>query len=101
MKKYPMAWSFSFSFYKRDKDVREDEELQAYVNELSIEGTGPNGGSGQVMKRHGVDHNRKLLVCIHYESLVLIIQPLNLLPINVDKILEPVYYKVIGSKSKC
>lgn len=101
MKKYPMAWSFSFSFYKRDKDVREDEELQAYVNELSIEGTGPNGGSGQVMKRHGMGQNRKVLVCIHYESLVLVIRWLNLLLINVDKILEPLYYKVIGSKSNC
>ena len=101
MKKYPMAWSFSFSFYKRDKDVREDEELQAYVNELSIEGTGPNGGSGQVMKRHGMGQNRKVLVCIPYESLVLVIRCLNLLLINVDKILEPLYYKVIGSKSNC
>lgn len=43
-----MVEDYIWVFYKRDKDVQEDEELQAYVNELSIEGTGPNGGSGQV-----------------------------------------------------
>ena len=37
-----------FRYYKEDKDVQEDEELQAYVNELSLNGTGPTGGIGGV-----------------------------------------------------
>ena len=41
---------FCFSFYKRDRDVQGDTELQAFVNELSAQGTGPDGGRGQVKK---------------------------------------------------
>ena len=41
---------FCFSFYKRDRDVQEDSELQAFVNEMSAQGTGPDGGRGQVIK---------------------------------------------------
>ena len=39
---------FSFRYYKEDKDVQEDKELRAYLNELSVNGTGPNGGIGRV-----------------------------------------------------
>ena len=35
-------------YYDNDRDVQEDSELQAYANELSINGTGPNGGIGRV-----------------------------------------------------
>ena len=28
--------------------MKEDVELQAYLNEVSLSGTGPNGGSGMV-----------------------------------------------------
>ena len=35
-------------YYKEDKDVTEDVELQAYVNEVSLNGSGPNGGLGRV-----------------------------------------------------
>ncbi|KAL9957186.1 hypothetical protein ACROYT_G038793 [Oculina patagonica] len=35
-------------YYKVDADVKEDVELQAYLNEVSIEGTGPNGGIGRI-----------------------------------------------------
>ena len=28
--------------------MKEDVELQAYLNEVSLEGTGPNGGIGRV-----------------------------------------------------
>ena len=31
-----------------DKDVTEDVELQAYLNEVSLNGTGPSGGLGRV-----------------------------------------------------
>ena len=44
-----MKISFSpFRYYKRDKDVKDDVELQAYLNEVSLSGTGPNGGIGRV-----------------------------------------------------
>ena len=35
-------------YYKEDKEVTEDVELQAYLNEVSLDGTGPNGGIGRV-----------------------------------------------------
>ncbi|XP_078370774.1 polyunsaturated fatty acid 5-lipoxygenase-like [Oculina patagonica] len=35
-------------FYRGDQDVKEDKELQAFVNEVSAKGTGPDGGRGQV-----------------------------------------------------
>lgn len=35
-------------YYKEDQDVKEDLELQAYLNEVSLDGTGPNGGIGRV-----------------------------------------------------
>ncbi|XP_078349100.1 polyunsaturated fatty acid 5-lipoxygenase-like isoform X3 [Oculina patagonica] len=35
-------------YYKEDKDVKEDVELQAYLNEVSLNGTGPNGGIGRI-----------------------------------------------------
>ena len=35
-------------YYKEDKDVTEDVELQTYVNEVSLNGSGPNGGLGRV-----------------------------------------------------
>ena len=38
------------SYYQRNSDVKKDEELQAFVNELSAKGSGPNGGNGQVNK---------------------------------------------------
>lgn len=39
-----------FSFYRQLNDVKDDKELQAFVNELSAQGTGPDGGRGQVIK---------------------------------------------------
>lgn len=41
-----------FRYYKEEKDVKEDVELQAYLNELSLDGTGPNGGIGRVNMKH-------------------------------------------------
>ena len=38
----------SFRYYRRNRDVKKDRELQAFVNELSADGTGPDGGNGQV-----------------------------------------------------
>lgn len=35
-------------YYRDEEDVVRDEELQAYVNEVSAEGTGPNGGIGRI-----------------------------------------------------
>jgi len=35
-------------YYKEDEDVTEDVELQAYLNEVSLNGTGPNGGLGRI-----------------------------------------------------
>ena len=35
-------------YYRNDESVKEDVELQAYLNEVSLDGTGPNGGIGQV-----------------------------------------------------
>ncbi|KAJ7384832.1 hypothetical protein OS493_019509 [Desmophyllum pertusum] len=35
-------------YYEDDKDVKKDVELQAYLNEVSLNGTGPNGGIGQI-----------------------------------------------------
>ena len=44
-------------YYKEDKDVKEDVELQAYLNEVSLDGTGPNGGIGRVnMKTNHETH---------------------------------------------
>ena len=39
---------FLFRYYKQDKDVKDDVELQAFLNEVSLSGTGPNGGIGRV-----------------------------------------------------
>lgn len=41
---------FGFSYYRSNDAVKEDNELQAYVNELSIDGSGPDGGNGKVIK---------------------------------------------------
>ena len=35
-------------YYKFDTEVKSDYELQAYINEVSIYGTGENGGIGRV-----------------------------------------------------
>ena len=43
---------FCFRFYRGDLDVQEDTELQAFVNELSAQGTGPDGGRGQVINNN-------------------------------------------------
>ncbi|XP_068762512.1 polyunsaturated fatty acid 5-lipoxygenase-like [Montipora capricornis] len=43
-----VAESYVKLYYDNDKDVQEDSELQAYANELSINGTGPNGGIGRI-----------------------------------------------------
>ena len=39
---------FNFRYYRLDSDVKEDQELQSFVNELSADGTGQDGGNGQV-----------------------------------------------------
>lgn len=39
---------FMFRYYKSDEDVTSDKELKAYINEVSIHGTGKNGGIGRV-----------------------------------------------------
>jgi len=41
---------FGFSYYRSNDAVKEDNELQAFVNELAINGSGPDGGNGKVMK---------------------------------------------------
>ena len=38
----------TFRYYKTDTDVKDDVELQAYLNEVSLNGAGPNGGIGRV-----------------------------------------------------
>ncbi|KAJ7388259.1 hypothetical protein OS493_038908, partial [Desmophyllum pertusum] len=35
-------------YYKQDKDVEDDVEIQAYLNEVSLSGTGENGGIGRI-----------------------------------------------------
>ncbi|XP_073245917.1 polyunsaturated fatty acid 5-lipoxygenase-like isoform X2 [Porites lutea] len=37
-------------YYKDDKAVQEDKELEAFLNELSLNGTGENGGIGRIQK---------------------------------------------------
>lgn len=49
-------------YYKREKDVEEDRELQAYLNELSSDGTGPNGGIGRI-KEFPVNVKTKQELC--------------------------------------
>lgn len=39
---------FLFRYYKFDTHVKSDYELQAYINEVSIHGTGEDGGIGRV-----------------------------------------------------
>ena len=39
---------FPLRYYKSNKDVEEDSELQAFANEVSANGTGPTGGIGKV-----------------------------------------------------
>jgi len=43
-----MVTNYVNLYYKEDKDVQQDKELQAYLNELSLNGTGPNGGIGRI-----------------------------------------------------
>lgn len=43
-----MAVDYVSIYYRDDNDVKDDMELQAFVNELSIDGTGLDGGRGQV-----------------------------------------------------
>ncbi|XP_068671928.1 polyunsaturated fatty acid 5-lipoxygenase-like isoform X1 [Montipora foliosa] len=43
-----VAESYVNLYYDNDRDVQEDSELQAYANELSVNGTGPNGGIGRI-----------------------------------------------------
>jgi len=53
---------FCFRFYRGDLDVQEDTELQAFVNELSAQGTGPDGGRGQVINNNKNNCNNTHLV---------------------------------------
>ena len=46
-------------YYKEDKDVTEDVELQTYVNEVSFNGSGPNGGLGRVINMT-INHKTQL-----------------------------------------
>ena len=39
---------FFFRYYKDDRAVQEDKEVEAFLNELSLNGTGENGGIGRV-----------------------------------------------------
>lgn len=43
-----MATSYVKLYYKSNKDVEEDSELQAFANEVSANGTGPTGGIGKI-----------------------------------------------------
>ena len=52
----------SFRYYRRNRDVKKDRELQAFVNELSADGTGPDGGNGQVNHT-----SKKLVECLRYK----------------------------------
>ena len=36
-------------YYEKNQDVKEDTELQAFLNEVSANGVGPNGGLGKVL----------------------------------------------------
>ena len=40
--------NISYSYYLNDEDVKKDNELQRYVNEISADGKGPDGGRGMV-----------------------------------------------------
>lgn len=37
-----------FRYYRCDRDVRRDRELQSFTNEVSADGTGEDGGNGKV-----------------------------------------------------
>ena len=43
-----IKYFFMLRYYKFDTEVKSDYELQAYINEVSIYGTGENGGIGRV-----------------------------------------------------
>ena len=44
-----ITWPFLFfRYYKDDRAVQEDKELEDFLNELSLNGTGENGGIGRV-----------------------------------------------------
>ena len=37
-----------FRYYGKNYDILNDKELQAFANEISADGTGPDGGNGKV-----------------------------------------------------
>lgn len=51
-------------YYHHDDDVINDVELQAYVNEISADGTGPDGGRGKLKGFPAKVETRKMLVII-------------------------------------
>ncbi|XP_068762357.1 uncharacterized protein [Montipora capricornis] len=59
-----MAEDYVNAYYDEEKDVQEDMELQAYANELSINGTGPNGGIGKIQGFPATIDSKKDLVDI-------------------------------------
>ena len=59
-------------YYKEDKDVTEDVELQTYVNEVSFNGSGPNGGLGRV----NMTINHKTHLGCRLRGLILVLTPL-------------------------
>ncbi|XP_078365273.1 allene oxide synthase-lipoxygenase protein-like [Oculina patagonica] len=57
-----MAKEYVGIYYRRNRDVKKDKELQAFVNELSAKGTGPDGGNGQVKDFPAVMKTKKEVV---------------------------------------
>jgi len=43
-----VAWDYIFQYYKCDGDVKDDFELQNFMNEVSADGTGNDGGLGNI-----------------------------------------------------
>lgn len=43
-----MVQDYVYAYYRSNNAVKEDKELQAFVNELSVDGSGPDGGNGEV-----------------------------------------------------
>ena len=48
---------FSLSYYSSDEDVKNDDQLQSFANEISADGTvAPDGGKGKVSTWHSMKH---------------------------------------------
>ena len=52
-----------FRYYENDSDISNDKELQAFANEISADGTGPDGGNGKVCPFGYLNSFRAVSVC--------------------------------------